>query len=151
MSTTLTAMLAWYSRWCHVTNPWNAFSTTIGSTHRMYWGSPRPNIQLDQIFEYGAVTSSWIGQNSTCMGWSRKEFRRFITTWIFTNHHHVPPQSCRRSMTNNEVPPFAVLQFNYNGIKDKIHKIKNYMEQNNINVVAIQESKLSLRLLIQRP
>lgn len=55
-----------------------------------------------------------------------------------------PLQSRMRVTSNPDPPPFALLQFNCDGVRDKIHEIVRFMEQKNIKTKLIDKSKISV-------
>ncbi|WP_333764851.1 reverse transcriptase domain-containing protein [Streptomyces sp. IBSBF 2390] len=62
------------------------------------------------------------------------------------------PRQARRSLLpSTDAPPLVILQLNCNGVRDKIQEIIHYMEQNNISIAAIQETKLSLNSRLNVP
>ena len=56
-------------------------------------------------------------------------------------HHHPTPAPSAEQIS--DVSTFNVLQFNANGIGNKLTELGVFLERNKVKVVVIQESKLS--------
>uniref|UniRef100_A0A8D8X0Y9 Endonuclease/exonuclease/phosphatase domain-containing protein n=1 Tax=Cacopsylla melanoneura TaxID=428564 RepID=A0A8D8X0Y9_9HEMI len=83
---------------------------------------------------------------------SHKQWNSSYTSQCCTN------MISRSPTVNNSIPipdlnqlPLGILQFNCNGLRDKIHDIVHFMTNNNIKIAAIQESKLNQRIDLTIP
>ena len=66
---------------------------------------------------------------------------------------YTPTWSCPKCANPNQTPTivkdsFKILQFNCNGLRNKIIEIVNFMKDNKIKIAAIQESKLNDKALL---
>lgn len=62
-----------------------------------------------------------------------------------------PPPPPSPPPSPHKPAPIKILQFNCNGLRDKLQEILNFMEQHNIQIAALQETKLSSRSNVSSP
>ncbi|KAI5753538.1 hypothetical protein M8J77_001119 [Diaphorina citri] len=108
------------------------------------------NIWLCAICKLPIHPNSTSVQCNKCKQWchlrvctSLQSHRQWTTSFIgsccqsMSTIHNTPPQ---QSLTNANL---KILQYNCNGLTNKIDEILHYMTQNNIQIGAIQETKLN--------
>ena len=89
--------------------------------------------------------SGWV--HSKCSGLQNTTGYRQIKDWVFSscNFPHTllklqPPPIPTQAVDENS---FTIMQFNANGIGNKLTELGEFLKQHNIKVAVIQESKLS--------
>lgn len=62
-----------------------------------------------------------------------------------------PTAPINSALSSINVTPLKILQYNCNGLRDKLQEILHFMDSNNILIAALQETKLTARSHISTP
>ena len=91
--------------------------------------------------------SGWV--HSKCSGLQNAAEYRRIKDWVCRSCSSTPtlpkPQPLRTSISTQAVDgnSFTIIQFNANGIGNKLTELGEFLKRHNVKVAVIQESKLS--------